>query len=196
MDYSNLEDWEIQVYASEAGLSVEDWKAEQDTGKQNGSTTSPVVGPMPNGESNSVDTSSESLNFESPRFVVVNGITVNEEDYIQNQAGKGRFPATFEEYAKLQKTEIQEYDDVIPDSLSDFTVTAEFGEEAKENIKQAEALDTELTNINPYTQQTQIVKEYLGLQDVNEDNNFTPKVIREQYFPEIPNSGGRNLKIF
>jgi hypothetical protein len=75
MDYSKLADWRINTLAANAGLTVSEWKAQQDrenAGKQNGSKSeTPVFGPPkpPAGGSRSGSTSSVSPDFFEPVYV-------------------------------------------------------------------------------------------------------------------------------
>jgi len=75
MDYSKLANWQINTLAANAGLTVSEWKAQQDrenAGKQNGSKSeTPVFGPPkpPAGGSRSGSTSSVSPDFFEPVYV-------------------------------------------------------------------------------------------------------------------------------
>ena len=75
MDYSKLATWQINTLAANAGLTVSEWKAQQDrenAGKQNGSKSeTPVFGPPkpPAGGSRSGSTSSVSPDFFEPVYV-------------------------------------------------------------------------------------------------------------------------------
>ena len=85
------------------------------------------------------------------RQTQVKGTIVYEDDYLEKYAGKktgkGNYPDTFEEYAKLNNTEITD----IPFStmLNEVVVTAEMSSETKSDKKQGEKRREERTS--PWT---------------------------------------------
>lgn len=193
----SLED--AQAAAKRLNLSLEQWLnktgyTQAGEGKPSEPlVTAPLVGPVPQrpaGESRSGDISLEQQEPELARFVQIGGRTFYEDDYLKNYAGKktgrGNYPDTFEEYAKLQKAEIQT--ESIAQPLEEVTVTAEAPTEIKELRQKAEDFDKELANVNEFSERINIATDYFSLEE-REDGSFFPKVEREQYFPDLP--GGR-----
>ena len=193
----SLED--AQAAAKRLNLSLEQWLnktgyTQVGEGKPSEPlVTAPLVGPsplQPAGESRSGDISLGQQEPELARFVQIGGRTFYEDDYLKNYAGKktgrGNYPDTFEEYAKLQKAEIQT--ESIAQPLEEVTITAEAPTEIKELRQKAEDFDKELANVNEFSERINIATDYFSLEE-REDGSFFPKVEREQYFPDLP--GGR-----
>ena len=145
------------------------------------------------GDSSLADTSLESPSFEQGRYIQINGRIITEDEYMSNFAGKktgkGNYPDTFDKYAKAYNVGIQT--EAMSPVLQTATVTAEAGQQVKDDRAAATNLDRELAKDNEFTHREEIAVNYFNLQDSNGDGFYTPKVQREQYFPEIPNSGGR-----
>jgi hypothetical protein len=202
--YKNGEDTisiaEATSSADLLGLSVENWANEYGWSLEGKTTvlgeTTPPTEPVKEtaaGDSSLADTSLESPSFEQGRYIQINGRIITEDEYMSNFAGKktgkGNYPDTFDKYAKAYNVGIQT--EAMSPVLQTATVTAEAGQQVKDDRAAATNLDRELAKDNEFTHREEIAVNYFNLQDSNGDGFYTPKVQREQYFPEIPNSGGR-----
>ena len=165
MDYSNLQDWEINVLADRAGLSVEEWKAEQDAmGKPLGNTgETPLVGPQlpPAGDSSSGDISLESPKTERLGRFTRNDQTYNvlESDYIKLQQEQPEtYTLNFDDYIKARSGVITETA-IMPE----VKVTGQAEGKARKAIDRAKDKDIRMAKINAEAVKGNIGVSYFGL---------------------------------
>jgi len=117
------------------------------------------------------------------RQTQVKGTIVYEDDYLEKYAGKktgkGNYPDTFEEYAKLNNTEITD----IPFStmLNEVVVTAEMSSETKSDKKQGENILAIKSDINPESEHASIVAKYFGMTD-NFNLDYSDATKKSKYY--------------
>ena len=195
MDLSQFSPEKLQEIAERNGMTVEELlaKSKGNEGKQNGSTeTTPPTNQnqTPAGDSSSGDISLGSPEPKIDRLgkYIYRGeeLTILESDYLKNYAGKSGYPKTFDGFIDGWKGTIQETT-IMPEVKA----VGEATEEMKDLQKKAKDYDDVISNTNEANSTFDIGVEYFNLHDNNGDGVYTPKLQREQYFPEIPNSGGR-----
>ena len=147
------------------------------------------------GESTSADTSLEqSKTFDQGRSVQVKGTVVYENDYLKNYAGKktgkGNYPDTFEEYAKLNKAEIT--DMPFSTMLDEVAVTAEMPLKIRGDLFLAEEAQAISSNINPDTEHANIVAAWFGMHgDGNFNLDYSDPTKKSKYYN---NDGDANAR--
>jgi dephospho-CoA kinase len=184
--------------ANQKGYSLEEWASSNGwtitEGKQNDLTeTDPPT--SQNTETSAGESSSGDISLGSPEpkidrlgKYIYRGEeqTILESDYLKNYAGKTGYPKTFDGFIKGWKGAIQETT-IMPEVKAVGAAT----EEMKDLQKKAKDYDDVISNTNETSSRFDIAIDYFNLHDNSGDGVYTPKLKREQYFPEIPNSGGR-----
>ena len=194
MDLSKFSPEKLQEIANRNNLTVEELIAKYgNEGKQDGSTeTTP---PVNQNQTSAGDSSSGDISLESPEpkidrlgKYIYRGEeqTILESDYLKNHAGKSGYPKTFDGFINGWKGTIQETT-IMPEVKAVGKAT----EEMKDLQKKAKDYDDVISNTNEASSKFDIAVDYFNLHDNNGNGVYTPKLEREQYFPEIPNSGGR-----
>jgi predicted kinase len=179
---------EAEANASAVGMELNDWASTfgwSSEGKQNDSTeTDPPANQNTEtsvGESNSGDISLGSPKPTRIGKYIYRGEeqTMLESDYIEKYAGEKGYPKTFEGFIKGWKGVIQETA-VIPE----VQVIGDATEETKDLRQKAKEYDELISNTNEAANKLEIALEYFNLEDLSGKGVYTPKVNREQYFPE------------
>ena len=147
--------------------------------------------------------SSDSPKTEKRRYITYSqqgkDVTLYEDDYLEKYAGKGRYPKTFDEYAKTRK-EFGEIKTRTYEPLESVTIKGKASDNIIKAKKAAKELNDKVESITADTEKNKIVLDYFGIdEDLNDagflENNFRlPAEAREQYFPTKLDSEGKPIK--
>ena len=198
-DTASFFDMSTEDYAAENNWTLDEGEPEGEPKKTNDSVVETATVESETmtagGESTSADTSLEqSKTFDQGRSVQVKGTVVYENDYLKNYAGKktgkGNYPDTFEEYAKLNKAEIT--DMPFSTMLDEVAVTAEMPLKIRGDLFLAEEVQAISSNINPDTEHTNIVAAWFGMYgDGNFNLNYSDPTKKSKYYNNDDDANAR-----
>jgi len=186
-DTASFYDMSTEEYAAKNNWELQEGEPEGEPGKTKDPVQTANAGSetmTAGGDSISADTSLEqSETVNQGRQTQVKGTIVYEDDYLEKYAGKktgkGNYPDTFEEYAKLNNAEIT--DMPFSTMLDEVEVTAEMSSETKSDKKQGENILAIKSDINPESAHASIVAKYFGMTD-NFNLDYSDTTKKSKYY--------------